>query len=305
MIMNLIDVGSSTIKLYQLDNGLVNLLEEHSIYFKNGFTTDNGISEENRSELFDYFKELQTKYHMNANNTKIYATGIFRNMNGEINNNFINDFSQVTGLYFNIISHDLENLYLEKAMEGDYNNKKVLVINMGGKTTELVTIDKGQVVDRRNIEIGVADLLNEFPEVNELIAKTKIEDIVAFTKNRISDVSLDNDYDCAIFTGGELRFEKLTKYNLVDNTLFDDGIHPFMVSFADFVKGNNKIFYEMTMDELYGLMPHNPKWMDGARPGAVLPQAIFEKAHINIIIPSDINLINGVVKEGINKIELI
>jgi len=45
-------------------------------------------------------------------------------------------------------------------------------------------------------------------------------------------------------------------------------------------------------------MPQNPKWMDGARAGAVLPQAIFERAKIKTIIPSDLNLINGVIKDN-------
>ena len=44
-------------------------------------------------------------------------------------------------------------------------------------------------------------------------------------------------------------------------------------------------------------MPQNPKWMDGARAGTSLPQAIFEKANIATIIPSDLNLINGVIKD--------
>lgn len=44
-------------------------------------------------------------------------------------------------------------------------------------------------------------------------------------------------------------------------------------------------------------MPGNPKWMDGARPGAVLPVAIFDLANIKVIIPSDLNLINGVIND--------
>ncbi len=295
-MLYLIDVGSSTIKLYQYESKLVQMIDENSIYFKNGFTNELGISEENKRELYNYFNKIKEKYGLNKDNTKIYATGIFRNMIDNTKKTFISEFDKEIGLHFNIISHDLENFYLEKAMEGDYNNKKILIINMGGKTTELVTIDKGKVTNKKNIEIGVAELLNEFPQVNDMYSSVKIEDIVAYTKNDIKDVVLDDDYDCAIFTGGELRFEKLTKYNLVPNTLFDDPNHPLMISFDDYIKGNNRIFYELTLQDLYDLMPHNPKWMDGARPGAVLPQAIFERCNIKVIIPSDLNLINGVVK---------
>lgn len=145
--------------------------------------------------------------------------------------------------------------------------------------------------------MGVADLLNNFPNSNDKYSTAKIEDMVNFVKQRIANESFDTDYDCAIFTGGELRFEKLTGYKLENNDLFNDGIHDKKISFKNFVKGNEKIFYKMTLQELYDLMPSNPKWMDGARAGAVLPQAIFEMANINTIIPSDLNLINGVIRD--------
>ncbi len=44
-------------------------------------------------------------------------------------------------------------------------------------------------------------------------------------------------------------------------------------------------------------MPNNPKWMDGARAGAIIPLSIFKKAKIKWIIPSDLNLINGVIND--------
>lgn len=290
-----IDIGSSTIKVYSFHNKELVLLEEKSIYMKNGFSNEKGISQENKKELLDYFNLLKEKYNFNINNTNIYATGIFRKMHSEIKAEFIKNFKSKINLNFSIISHDEENKYLELAMKHNYNNKKVLIINMGGKTTELVTFSSGEVIDRRNIEIGVAELMNKFSQANDKYSSVPIEEVVEYTNTQITE-EFDTDYDCAIFTGGELRFEQLTGYNLVKNTLFDDNIHKYMISYQDFVKGNQKIFFELSIQELYNLMPQNPKWMDGARVGAVLSQAIFEKCGITIIIPSDLNLINGVVK---------
>lgn len=36
--------------------------------------------------------------------------------------------------------------------------------------------------------------------------------------------------------------------------------------------------------------------MDGARAGAIIPLTLFKKANVKWIIPSDLNLINGVIK---------
>lgn len=291
-----IDLGSSTIKVYKFDNEL-KLLEEHSIYFKNNFSKEEGISKENLNELCNYFSSLKEKYGFLYENTHIYVTGIFRELCYEKRQELVKLFNDKFDLYFNIISHGIENYYLAKAMENDYNNKKVLIINMGGKTTELVSFAHSKIVGTENLKIGVADLLNNFDEVNLPISKNTIEEMDNFVSEKLSNLVLDQDYDCAIFTGGEERFELLTNFNLVENTMFDDGIHKYMVSLEDYISGTKRVFYEMTLEELYNLMPQNPKWMDGARAGAIIPLTLFKKANVKWIIPSDLNLIHGVIND--------
>lgn len=291
-----IDLGSSTIKVYEYENSLT-LLEEKSIYFKNDFDANTGISDANLKELCDYFTAITKKYGLKYFNTHIYVTGIFRNLIQERKRDLVKLFNDKFDLHFNIISHGIENYYLGKAMENDYNGKKVLIINMGGKTTELVTYVGNTITDSKNLTIGVADLLNNFALVNDPSSGNTVEEMTEFVKDKLQDLKLDMDYDCAIFTGGEERFELLTNFNLVENTLFNDNIHKYMVSLEDYIKGTNKVFYDMTLEDLYKLMPNNPKWMDGARAGAIIPLALFEMFNIKWIIPSDLNLINGVIND--------
>lgn len=294
-----IDLGSSTIKVYAYLEELV-LLEEHSIYFKNGFSKEDGISEENRSELFTYFAELKEKYGFRYENTHIFVTGIFRELSYTKRREFVCDFNEKLDLHFNIISHGIENYYLGCATRHDYNGKKVMIINMGGKTTEIVTYFGGNIIDRKNLVVGVADLMNQFPKVNDRVSSVSIEEMNAFVKEKLDGVSFDQDYDCAIFTGGEERFEKLTNFDLENNDLFDDGIHKYKLSYDAYLKGTEKVFFDeaYTLEKLYALMPGNPKWMDGARPGAIIPLAIFDLANIKTIIPSDVNLIHGVINDN-------
>ena len=291
-----IDLGSSTIKVYRYENSL-NLLEEHSIYFKNDFDSEKGISDTNLEELCNYFSEIQSKYGLRYDNTFIYVTGIFRNLSDNKKVEMLKLFNDKFDLHFNIISHGIEAYYLSKAMEHDYNGKKVLIINMGGKTTELVTYLGDKLTGIKTINVGVADVLNIFDRINEEYSGHSVEEIEEFTFNKLKDLNLDNDYDVAIFTGGEERFELLTGFNLVENTLFEDQNHKYMVSLEDYIKGTEKVFKDISLAELYDLMPGNPKWMDGARAGAIIPLAIFELANIKTIIPSDLNLINGVIND--------
>lgn len=291
-----IDLGSSTIKVYCNENEL-KLLEENSIYFKNDFDAQKGISEKNLNELCEYFECIKKKYDLKYDNTSIFVTGIFRNLVQERKRDLVRLFNDRFDLHFNIISHGIENYYLAKAMQNNYNDKKVLIINMGGKTTELVTFEGTEVTQTQNLTIGVADLLNTFEKVNMSYSQDKIEDMEAFVTERLSSLNLDKDYDCAIFTGGEERFELLTNFKLVPNTLFNDNIHKYMVSLDDYISGTENVFYNMSIEELYKLMPNNPKWMDGARSGAIIPLVLFKLANAKWIIPSDLNLINGVIND--------
>ena len=291
-----IDLGSSTIKVYCYEDDL-KLIEEHSIYFKNDFDREKGISENNLKELCDYFEKIKTKYDLKYYNTNIFVTGIFRDLIQERKQDLVKLFNEKFDLHFNIISHGIENYYLAKAMENDYNNKKVLIINMGGKTTELVTFVGDKITDTKNLTIGVADLLNNFDKVNDKYSGNTVEEMEKFVAEKLSDLRLDKDYDCSIFTGGEERFELLTGFNLVDNTLFNDNVHKYMLSLEDYIEGTKKVFYDLSIDELYKLMPNNPKWMDGARSGAIIPLVLFKMTNVKWIIPSDLNLINGVIND--------
>ncbi len=291
-----IDLGSSTIKVYGYEDSL-NLLEEHSIYFKNDFDSEKGISDTNLEELCNYFSEIQSKYGLRYDNTFIYVTGIFRNLSDNKKVEMLKLFNDKFDLHFNIISHGIEAYYLSKAMEHDYNGKKVLIINMGGKTTELVTYLGDKLTGIKTINVGVADVLNNFDRINEEYSGHSVEEIEDFTFNKLKDLNLDNDYDVAIFTGGEERFELLTGFNLVENTLFDDQNHKYMVSLEDYIKGTEKVFKDISLAELYDLMPGNPKWMDGARAGAIIPLSLFKMSGVQWVIPSDLNLINGVIND--------
>lgn len=286
------DIGSSTIKLYEYKKEL-SLIEEKSIMFKRGFSED-GIQEENIEKMMAFIKEVKEKYNLNKNNTEIYATGIWRKIPNEQLANIKTRFNELE-LKFNVISHDKENYYFEKAMQGTYNNR-IMMVNMGGKTTELVIFDNDTVESRVNLTVGVSDVFDKYPNINELDSGISKEEVINYLENLISE-DINFNCDIAIHTGGELRFQKLVKYNLQPNKFFDDGIHKVYVTYEDFDKKNEELLNKTSIDELRGLMPTNPDWMNGAKAGIMLGEAIFRKANIKNIIPSDLNLINGVIKE--------
>lgn len=290
----LIDIDSSKIKVYKSDQMGINLLVQRSISFKDGFDPEGGISVSSKKELFELLDSV--KEENKECQIKIYATGIFRNLINETRVSFIDECFTRTGLFFNIISHDLENFYLEMALVGKcLLNEPILLINIGGGSTELVVMYGKEAVERKNINLGVGMVITRFPSINEDISKVSLQEVVNFVKENIPDLS--NKVKIAFYTGGELNYMQLANYPLEPNKLFIDNDHPFLISADDFSKRNEDIFEKVSLKELESFMPNDPKWMHGARGYSAIAQAICEKYQIKTIIPSNSNIINGVVRQ--------
>lgn len=296
----IIDMGSSTIKLNSYKNGVLNQVASKSIDLKYKFDKDNGFSEKKEQEIFNFLNLLISTYSLSKNNTKIFATGIFRDLN--FPHKFIDKFYLKTKLYLNIISHELESFFLEKAWDKISEiNEKILLVNIGGKTTELITKFNNQIVEVEKINIGVGTILKKFKNINLLDNSIEFEEIVSYIKKY-----LPKSLSCsvALYTGGELTYMKRMKYELEANDIFTEQNHLYKIDINKFREKNKYIYYNISLDELKKFMPENPDWMAGAKACSALAQAIFENCSVKSIVPSDSNLINGAVNQEFEKVVL-
>ncbi len=292
----LIDVGSSTLKIYEsYINGTQKLVIIRSISFKQDFSPEKGISEINKKELFELLSEVKSKYKNIP--IKLYATALWRQLLQNVRQKLIDEISERTGLFLNIINHDLEGFHLQVALTGKYNDAKnpVLLVNIGGGSTELVVMYGKEAVETKNIELGVGTILTEFKDINKSVSGEKLEDITKFVSDKLPQ--LENKVKTAFYSGGELNYMQLAGYKLTKNNLFKDKDHPSILKVDDFRSRNKKVFEEITLEELEKLMPDNPKWMHGARACSAIAQAICEKYGVEVIIPSNSNLIDGVLRQ--------
>lgn len=298
----LIDIGSSTIKIYKSTQEEVSLLVQRTIPFKDGFDSEGGISDLAKKELFELIDSV--KEENKSLPIKIYTTGIFRKLTDAARISFIDEFFERTGLLFNIISQDLENFYLEMALAGKCQlNEPILLINIGGGSTELVVMYGKEAVERKNIDLGVGAINTKFPQINEEMSKITLQEAINFIRENLPDLS--NKVKVAFYTGGELNYMQLASYVLKPNRLFKDNDHPSLISVVDFSKRNKEIFEKVFLKELESLMPNNPKWMHGARGCSAIAQAICQRYQIQTIIPSNSNIINGVARQEFRYVRVI
>lgn len=297
----LIDVGSSTVKIYSLLRGELNLLETKSFNFKEGFDPSSGISQKNKETLFSYINKIISE-HKNSP-IKIYATALFRKCSDVVKQALIDEFFIATGQYFNIIPHELEGHYLETALAGLYElESPLLLINIGGGSTELIVLENNKVKERHNIDLGVMTVLKEFPQLNESVSPHKLNDVVEAIYKRLPQSAYKTDF--AIYNGGELTYMRVVKYNLTNNDIFTDANHPCKISFDDFSKKNQEVFHLITLKQLEDLYPKDPMWMHGARACSAIAQAIAKKFTVQNIIPSDSNMAHGISRKEFRHVVL-
>ncbi len=297
----LIDIGSSTVKVYKSSTGKLIPLVQRSISFKDGFDPEGGISQSAKKELFELVDSVKAENKESL--VKVYATGVFRKLAKDAKVSFIDEFFLRTGLFFNVINQDLESFYLQMALVGKCSlNEPILLINIGGGSTELVIMYGKEAVEQKSIDLGVGVINTKFPEINELISGVALEKVIEFVKGVLP--SLSNKIKVAFYTGGELTYMRLANYALKANALFHDSDHPSLISMTDFVKRNPEVFEKVTLHDLETLMPSNPKWMQGARGCSAIAQAICEKYGIETIIPSDSNIINGVMRQELRYVTI-
>jgi exopolyphosphatase/pppGpp-phosphohydrolase len=288
----IIDVGSSTIKVYKIENGKVKNIEKHSIFFKDGFSKEDGLSVENEKEFLDFLSQIKNKnIHLEI---AIYATALFRKMNNVAQEKISKKIMGVLGTKLQILSHEQESYYLQQALIGKFKKGTVLITNVGGGSTELVLIKDGVVEQIYELEnLGVGTILEKYPEINDDFSGISLDKLTEEVLKKLPKIT--TEITTVFFTGGELTYMKLAKYNLKENSLFKDINHPYILSAKDCEKRNSEIFSKVSIKELEGLMPENPKWMHGARAYVGIAQAITHKYSIQTIIPSDANLVDGIM----------
>lgn len=291
----LVDIGSSSAKAYLFENKQLTYLYTKSFNFKDGFDPKTGLSKENNHALSDFINILHSDYP-NAN-IQTFGTALFRKFTPSAFQKFRDEFTKNTHATFTLITQNEENEYLEYALLEKFTyHKPVLLINIGGGSTELVVIQDMKTLNRTNIDIGVGTLLSEFSNINTSNSLDLYQKVIQFCLDRVPLTTFQTEI--AYSTGGELTFTRIAGYKLSNNTFFKDPDHPIMIMVKDYLKRNKEIFAKMTAQDLEKLMPENPTWMRGARAFLALSDAICEVYGVKYLIPSDSNLVNGIVRKN-------
>lgn len=283
----IIEVGSTCTKIDKYDGKNVERLDELTIQFKKNYLTDKSVRESDIQELISAVNKLKNTYK----DIYVCGTSIFRTLESKEKEEFLNRFKSETGYEFNIISQEEEN---ELTVYGATRvvKDKVCVFIGGGGSTEIAIYDDG-IKEIANTKLGVIDLMEQFPDLADNYAKSNIEDLKKYVKDRLNLPKEKTDI-LILSGGGHKKFALLSGIKYDKNTLYQDETSPIMMDIDTRKKETERYFYKISLDEIRARV-EDPKWWYATRAMCIFVLVVAEEIGAKYIIPTDITMVYGLI----------
>ena len=149
-----------------------------------------------------------------------------------------------------------------------------------------------------NTKIGVIDVMQQFPDLAENFAITKLEDVKNFIKERLNLPKEKADI-LILAGGGHEKFARLSGIKYEENTLYDDKTSPIMMYIKTRKKETERYFKEISLDEIRKKID-NPNWWYATRAMCAFALVVAEEIGAKYIIPTDISMVYGIIDKKIN-----
>lgn len=292
----IIDIGSGSLKAYNVDNEKnIKQIYKKTIMFKVHFSKENGINEQDKKQLIDSLIEIKK---MNpSKEIYAYATSIFRLMSDKQVEDLKTEILEKTGIELSIVTKEQEAKYIEKSVGNIPEiSEPYLVFCVGGSSTELIVLEKGQEKEHITVEFAVGDLLKEFPGITNNVSSVNYNDLYKFIEGNFTELP-KTKCKYAIFTGSHLTYNKVVGNKMEDNIFFYKKDIPKYIPTENYRLDTINTIENRTLNEMKEKYPQDPKYMDGTRACVTLITYILDKMNSKYIFPTDLNMINGIVNE--------
>lgn len=284
----IVEVGSTVTKVDGYDGKIVKHLADYVIHFKNNFKMNNKLNEQDVQTLIENVKKLQEK----CKDVYVCGTSIFRVLNDEQRNEFLDKFKAETGLDFNIISQEKEGEYTVIGAAQKVN-QKVAVFVGGGGSTEITVYDNG-IKETANTQMGVIDIMNLFPDLADDFPKVGLDEVKKVVEERLN-IPKEHADVLILAGGGHKHFALDSGFNYVENSLYEDENEPIMMDIETRTKDSYRYYEEISMDEIRARVD-DPNWWYATRAMVAVVLVIAEKIGAKYIVPTDVSMVYGLLK---------
>lgn len=285
----IIEIGSNNTKTHIYEDNKILVDTNITIEFKKNYKENNNkILDEDMEKLFQVIEEAK-KY---TNNINLYGTSIFRKLTTEELDSINKELRDKYKVFINVVYQEEEALYTAKGAYNDINyNGNICVFIGGGGSIELIFVNNKKIIDKKYYDFGVVDITNEFPSLKADVSSVSFEEVESFVNNKIGNIC--TKADVLILAGGDhLYWYNNAKYKLEKNTLYQNEKQDSMLT----IQKSDEYDHDMITSSLDKIRNNsdNPKWFDGSRAMKVVTNVISHKIDAKYIVPTRINMEDGI-----------
>ena len=232
-------------------------------------------------------------------NINIYGCSIFRNISKEELDEINKKLSDKFDLKIQVVSQEDEANYTAL---GCYNNIKydgnICVFIGGGGSIELIFVNNKKIIDKKYYNFGVVDITSKFESLKNDVPSCSFNDVYDYVDKLINDIN--NKADVLILAGGDhLYWYNNAGYKLMKNTLYENENQKYMIT-TEMSDNYDRDALATSLDRIRK-NSDNPKWFDGSRAMKVITNLISHKIDAKYIIPTKINMEDGLKMQKAQK----
>lgn len=287
----IIEIGSNNTKTHVYKNEQTIYESTDTIEFKKNYKLENKINENDFKKLSEAIKKA-LEY---TNNVNIYGCSIFRNISKEELNDFNKKLTDIFGLEIKVVSQEEEANYTALGCYNDIEyNGNICVFIGGGGSIELIFVNGKKIIDKKYYNFGVVDITSKFESLKNDVPSCSFSEVYNYVDKLIDGINVTADV--LILAGGDhLYWYNNAEYELMENTLYKNGEQKYMLTIEKSDEYDNDAF-KTSLDRIRK-NSDNPKWFDGSRAMKVITNLVSHKINAKYIIPTKINMEDGLKLE--------
>ena len=287
----IIEVGSTCTKIDCCTENEIKHLATETIQFKKNYLKLGKLDPTDVERLIKVVNDVKKQYK----DVYVCGTSIFRTLKDEERNFFVQMFKLSTGLDFHVISIEEENKLTVLGATRNVGDQKVAVFVGGGGSTEISIFENG-IKEMINSDFGSMDIMKEFPDLAEDLAKTDLEKVKTEVRKHLNLPKEKADI-LILAGGGHKFFAENSGIRYESNFLYTDKWQPIMMDIITRQKESERYYKEISLDGIREKVD-DPNWWDATRAMCAFVLVVAEELGVKYIVPTDISMVYGIMKEG-------
>ena len=291
----IIEIGSYNTKTHIYENG--NLINDTiaTIMFKSNYDKNNKIL---KADLELLYKEIEKALEY-TDNVHLYGCSIFRKLSKKELNEINKEINNKYKLKIEVITQEDEAKYTAIGCYSDINyDGNICIFIGGGGSIELIFVNNKKVIGKHFYNFGVVDVTKRFPSLKEDIPTCTFDDVYKYIDELINDIKIKSDV--LILAGGDhLYWYNNAGYKLLKNKLYKNDSQKYMIT-KELSDQYDRDTLVTSLDRIRN-NSDNSSWFDGSRAMKVITNLISDKVEAKYIIPTRINMEDGLKKILMNE----